>query len=294
MERKESYGGQAVIEGVMMRGRDRMAVAVRRPDGSILVRREPIRLWTVRGLWPKVPFVRGFAALVESLVLGIDALMYSANQQLEEGEKMGGGATALAVGGALVLVVGLFMVVPTLVVGWLRHLTQSAVALNLAEGAVRLALLLGYVASVSLLKDIHRVLQYHGAEHKVIHAHEATGTLSLEEARRHSILHPRCGTNFLLLVAVVSVLVFSFFGWPNWFYRLLTRLAMLPVVAALAYEWIRLTGRAKSRVLQACALPGLWLQRFTAREPDPGQIEVALAALRGVLEEGPAHQAPVV
>ena len=281
-----SYGGQAVIEGVMIRGRDSIAVAVRRPDGEIAVHMSELPSWSRR--WPgrKLPLMRGVAALVESMALGIDALLLSANESLPEGEeKLGRGETALAVAVSVVVAVAVFMVLPTLIMGLARSWVEAPIWLNLLEGLIRIGFLVGYIQLISRLEDVRRVLEYHGAEHKVIHAYEETGELSVEEARSQSALHVRCGTSFLLFVVVVSILLFSFFGWPGIWARIATRLALLPVIAGVSYEIIKLSGRSSWGPLKLLVLPGLWLQRLTTREPSDDQIEVALAALRAVLEE---------
>jgi len=280
-----SYGGQAVIEGVMIRGRDSIAVAVRRPDGEIVVHRNELPSWTRR--WPgrRLPLMRGVAALVESMALGIDALLLSANESLPEGEeKLGRGETALAVAVSVVVAVAVFMVLPTLIVGAARGWLEAPLWLNLLEGLIRIGFLVGYILLISRMEDVRRVLEYHGAEHKVIHAYEEAGELTVEEARSKSALHVRCGTSFLLFVVVVSILLFSFFGWPGIWARIATRLALLPVIAGVSYEIIKLSGRSSWGPLKLLVLPGLWLQRLTTREPSDDQIEVALAALRAVLE----------
>ncbi len=285
-------GGQAVIEGVMMRGPRRTAVAVRRPDNSIVVRQQEAVPWGER--WPilKLPFVRGTVAVAEALALGIDALMYSANQAVEdEGEQLTRGQMSLTMAVSVVLAVGLFVVLPTWLIHYLESAVKASFTLNLLEGLVRLGILAAYIVGISLLPDIRRVLQYHGAEHKVIHAWEAGDDLTVERARRYSTLHPRCGTSFLLLLALISVFLFAFTGWPNLWERLAVRLGFFPVVAGLAYEAIRLAGR-RSRGgcpvwLRPFIAPGLWFQKLTTREPDDGQLEVAIAALEATLEKRP-------
>lgn len=291
-ERVHFYGGQAVIEGVMMRGRRDTAVAVRRPDGTVTVRMQPIALRTSRGLWLKIPLVRGTAALIESLVLGTEALMFSANEAVGEDQKLGKGGTAGALILAVVLAVGLFMLLPTWAAGVLRRVIPGPTLLNVAEGVIRLGLLIGYIAVIGLLPDVKRLFRYHGAEHKVLHAQEA-GRPTLEGARPMPVAHPRCGTSFLLLVAVVSVIVFALCGWPGLLVRTLTRLALLPVVAGASYEVIRLSGRSKSRAARIAAAPGMWLQVLTTAQPDDAQLEVALTALEALLknEESAAAKA---
>jgi len=291
-ERSRRYGGQAVIEGVMMRGTDHLAIAVREPGGAVSVTDRPIRLWTRRPPWRNFPMLRGVAALVESVVLGIDALMFSANASTEDDRKLSAWESALTVVLSLVLAVGLFMVLPTAVVGLAGKMVPSGILLNLTEGAARLAVLLGYLWAISKMRDVARVLAYHGAEHKAINAFEAGEELVVQSVRPYPIAHPRCGTSFLLLVVIVSVLVFALFGWPGLLLRTVIRIGLLPVVAGLSYELIRASGDSKLWCARAAAAPGVFLQRFTTREPDDKQIEVALAALSRVLaleSEGPAR-----
>lgn len=282
MSNRFNYGGQAVIEGVMMRGPDRMAVAVRKAGKEIAVYPKPIRMWTVK--LRRYPLLRGIAALVEALALGLEALILSANEAVAEDEQLGPGETALTVGLALVVAVALFMVTPTVLLGFVRPVVGNVLLLNAFEGLTRLAILLAYIFSISRFKDIQRVLEYHGAEHMVIHTYEAGEDLTVANARRHSPFHARCGTSFLLFVVVVSVVTFSFFGWPGIWERMAIRLALLPVIAAVSYEVIRLGGRSNLVPVRLLVLPGLWLQRLTARRPDDGQLEVAIAALEALLE----------
>lgn len=293
MSEKAFIGGQAVIEGVMMRGPQHIAIAVRDPAGGITVCKEPLVTWASR--WPalKWPFVRGVAALGESLVLGVKALSYSAQAAGEEEEQLSNREIALTLLFSIAMAVLLFVVVPTYAAKFMAAVFPSAAALNLAEGLLRLAIFLAYVAAISRMKDIQRVFQYHGAEHKTIHAYEAGVCLDAAHVRPYSTLHPRCGTNFLLIVMLVSILVFSFLGWPNLLWRILSRLALLPVVAGVAYEVIRFAGRSKKKWVHWAILPGLWLQKLTTREPDDSQIEVAIRALEAVLPERAAGEVEV-
>jgi uncharacterized protein YqhQ len=285
---KKSFGGQAVIEGVMMRGGETVAIAVRKPNREIVVHKTTI--YPAARRWPilKLPILRGVVALVESLSIGIGALTYSANQAAEEEEQLSAREMALSVVIALAVGAGLFIVLPTVLVRLLNPQAAQGtrvIYLNLLEGAIRIGIFLLYIIGISLLKDIQRFFAYHGAEHKVIHAYEAGKPLTTEEILPMSPLHPRCGTAFLLYVMVVSILVFSLLGWQSLAVRVLSRLALLPVVAGLAYELIRLGGRVKSPLLRLVLGPGLLLQRLTTREPDAGQIEVAVRALEAVLAE---------
>lgn len=282
MNEKAFIGGQAVIEGVMMRGPRHTAIAVRNPAGEISVCREPLVPWASR--WPvlKWPLVRGVAALGESLVLGVKSLSYSAQMAGEEEEQLSSREIAMTLLFSIAVAVLLFVVVPTYAAKFMAVMFPSATALNLAEGLLRLAIFLGYVAAISGMKDIQRVFQYHGAEHKTIHAYEAGVPLDPAHVRPYSTLHPRCGTNFLLIVMLVSILVFSFLGWPSLLWRILSRVVLLPVVAGVAYEVIRFAGRSDKQWVHVAILPGLWLQKLTTREPDDSQIEVAIQALQAV------------
>ena len=288
----ETYGGQAVIEGVMMRNRQAMCIAVRAPDGSIACRSEDYSQRQRAAIW-RLPVFRGMLALYESLKLGIDALLWSAEAAGEEGAgELKGWQVALTMALSLLIAVGLFMVLPTVLVSPLRGwgAAQNAgylgtVGLNLFEGAVRALILVVYVWSISRVPDVQRVLQYHGAEHRVIHASEAGAELTVTATQAYPLIHPRCGTSFLLYVVLVSVIVFSFFGWPGILARLALRLSMLPLVAGVSYEWVRLAGKSDNVIVRLFCRPGLWLQRLTTREPDDAQVEVAIAALRGLRRE---------
>ncbi|MHB8945470.1 MAG: DUF1385 domain-containing protein [Bacillota bacterium] len=280
-----TYGGQAVIEGVMMRGPEVMATAVRRSDGSIICQVEPAippsRKYKALG-WP---IIRGAVSLYDSVSLGLKALVFSTNQAAEgEGEKVTAGEMSLTMLLGLAIAIGLFIVAPTVLIGFTkRFLAGQPILLNLVEGAIRLVIFLAYLTAISRMQDIQRVFAYHGAEHKVILAYEASPDhrATVEAARPLPTLHPRCGTSFLLFVVVLSIFFFSFFGWPPLWERIALRLALLPVVAGLSYELIRASARSKSRLLTAAITPGLWLQRLTTRQPDDAQVEVAIAALKG-------------
>ncbi|MCD6128270.1 DUF1385 domain-containing protein [Candidatus Bipolaricaulota bacterium] len=274
-------GGQAVIEGVMLQNGHRVAVAVRTPEGKIVV--EPLRGQVHSGRLTKIPFLRGPIRLYEMLALGLRALNVSA--RLAYGEEAAGSRWdfLLTVALAVVLVGGGFVALPVYLTG-LMHI-ENPVLFNLAEGGIRVLFFLLYLYGISFMRDIRRVFQYHGAEHKVVHAYEA-GEPRLEVARHKSPLHPRCGTAFLLLFIVISILVFSVIVSDSIWLKILGRLALLPVVAGIAYEVLMVGGRhPKAWWLRPFLLPGLWLQRLTTREPADDQLEVALAALRYVTEE---------
>ncbi len=288
MKSSFQYGGQAVIEGVMMRGRAYMAVAVRRGPDDVVIHKEQVGSLARKYKIFKAPFVRGVVALCESFSLGLRALLFSANQfvEAEQQEKLTATETGLMVGSALFLTVVLFVLLPLGLRSLLNRLTDVPLWLNLAEGAVRAVILVLYILLVTLMRDIKRVFAYHGAEHMTIHAYEAEEELTVANARRHSTLHPRCGTSFLLFVVVVSALLFSVLGRQTVPMRIASRIVLLPVVAALSYELIRLAGRRHSFFLiRWLSAPGMWLQRLTTRPPDDDMIGVAISALQAVLAE---------
>lgn len=279
---KPIVGGQAVIEGVMMRGFGKVATAVREPDGRINV--QVRRVSSIADRYPvlKLPFLRGSVTLVESLVLGIRSLSFSAQAAGEEDEQISDSELAASIILALIVACGLFIAIPTFAAKFLRELTDDPFFFNLAEGFLRLGIFVAYIFAISRLKDIQRVFQYHGAEHKTIFCYEADLPLTVENARKFPRLHPRCGTAFLLVVMVVSVFVFAFLGWPELWLRILSRIILLPVVAGIAYEIIRFAGRSTNPLVRVAILPGLWLQYLTTREPDDSMLEVAIASLEAV------------
>ncbi len=289
-ELRINYGGQAVLEGVMMRGRKSLAVAVRHPSGRVLVRAEtldPNRLaMRVRHL----PLVRGVVAVWEMLVIGTRALNFSANVQMEESEdrEADAGGSGLVTGSlflGLALGIGLFFVFPLLVTSLTDDLVESDTVSSLIEGAIRFAVFAGYLAGIGLMPDIKRVWMYHGAEHKTINALEAGLRLTVENVRRSSRLHPRCGTGFLVTLVLISIIVFALLGRPPLAVRVVSRVALLPLIAGVGYEFIMLTAKYQTNALaRLAARPGLWFQRLTTREPSSDQIEVALTAMDRVLE----------
>jgi uncharacterized protein YqhQ len=293
MPKTPYYGGQAVIEGVMVRGPHTMAVAVRRPDGTIAVKSQALGgLYT--GLLRRVPFVRGVVVLWETMALGIRALGYSAQVAADEDESEASGAHVwgtMAV--AFVLVAAVFFAGPVLLTRWLEG-TLGGTGAVVVEGLLRLGLFLAYILAVGLLPDVRRVFAYHGAEHRTIHAYEAGRPLEVEAVRPFPNAHPRCGTGFLLTVMVVALVVFTLLGTPPLWWRLLSRVVLLPVIASVSYEAIRLGMLIEGIPLLNWLLkPNLLLQSLTTRDPDDDQIEVAVAALQGVLaaEEGAAAAA---
>lgn len=300
-----SIGGQAVIEGIMMRGPKEIAVAIRTPEQEIVVDKKPIASILQKNKLLKLPIIRGVISFFESLIIGTKALMYSASfydieeendkkkkEAMTEEErkkaeakesKMKDAAIYGSVIVALIFGVGVFMLLPTILVGFIKQHIPGGFVATLVEGVVRIAIFLAYIALVSQMKDIRRVFEYHGAEHKTIFCYESGEALTVENARRFSRLHPRCGTSFLLIVMVVSIILFSFISWDNPWTRLGLRLLLLPVVAGLSYEVIKFAGRSKSKLMRAVSTPGMWLQKITTREPDDSQLEIAIAALNAVL-----------
>ncbi|MGQ9533444.1 MAG: DUF1385 domain-containing protein [Desulfotomaculales bacterium] len=281
------YGGQAVIEGVMMRGPASWAVAVRRPDETVVVDRHPRASAVHRHAWLRLPVLRGVAVLWEALVLGVAALTYSARQAAGDDVKLGRLELVGTVLLAVALAVILFLALPALMAHLAQGFVRGGPAQNLVEGLVRLAVFLAYVVVIGWFPDIRRVQAYHGAEHKVINAFEAGAELEVSAVRTFSTFHPRCGTSFVFLVLVVSIFVFSLVDHRVLWWRLASRLVLLPVVAGLAYELVRLSNDFYHTPWgRLVAAPGRFLQGLTTREPDDGQIEVALVALRSVLEDG--------
>lgn len=284
MNKKLSVGGQAVIEGVMMRGPKDVAVAVRKADGTIDVDVHPVNSIQDRHPILKKPLIRGVVVLIESLIMGMKALSYSAQVSGDEDEEMDDKDMALTIVVSVLLAVGLFIAIPTWSVRFLQHWTTNAVTLNLAEGVLRMAIFLAYIAAISSMKDIQRVFQYHGAEHKTIFTYEAGLPLTVENVRKFPRLHPRCGTNFLMIVMCISIFIFAFLGWPNLLERILSRVILMPVVAGVSYEIIRFAGRHNDNPwVHKLILPGLLLQKLTTREPADEMIEVAIASVKAVV-----------
>lgn len=280
------YGGQAVIEGVMMRGEENLAIAVRKSQDDIVLHTEEVNSVSDKYSILEKPLIRGVVSLFESLIMGMKALTFSANQvaEEEEEEELSTWEMILTIGTALGLAILLFVILPATAIKFIQHYVESDLVLNLIEGVIKVTVFLLYILSISRLDDIHRVFQYHGAEHKVIYNYEANLPLSVENAQQYSTLHPRCGTNFLLIVMVTSVLLFSFFGRPSLINRILIHIALLPVVAGLSYEIIKLAGKEDANsLIKLVATPGLWLQKLTTREPSEEQLKVAIKALKEVL-----------
>jgi len=301
-----SIGGQAVMEGVMMRGPFKTTVAVRKPDGEIEKKIDENGVKT-RGKFFKLPIIRGCVNFIDSLVIGMKALMYSAefvdlegeeeeskfDKWLEDkfGDKVKDIVIYVAVAISIILSVGLFMVLPTFLtriveaIPFMQSITETQTFTSVFEGIVRMLIFLGYMALVSQMKDIKRVFEYHGAEHKTIACYEAGEELTVENVKKHSRFHPRCGTSFLLFVMIISIIVYAFLPKTGIVLRVLMRLALLPVVAGLSYEVIKWAGRSKNTCVTFLSKPGLWLQKLTTREPDESQIEVAIAAMEPCIPE---------
>jgi uncharacterized protein YqhQ len=276
-------GGQAVVEGVMMRGERTWAVAVRTPEGDIEIETHEAPSWAEK--WSKIPLVRGVMALGESLALGMKALTWSANRQIPEEEQISSKAMGWTIGVALLFFTAIFIVMPAVAANGLGNLLGvDGFWFHVAEGALRLAIFLGYLVLIAQLKDIKRVFQYHGAEHKAIAAYENDVELTAESAQQFDTSHVRCGTNFLLTVMVITIVVYSFVGRPGWLLLVLSRVVLLPIIAGVSYEVIRFAARHMQwRWVRILMKPGLLLQKLTTREPSLDQVEVAVASLRAVL-----------
>ena len=294
-------GGQAVMEGIMMRGLERTAVAVRLPDGKIHMKTQPNKKM---GKWTRIPIVRGVVSFVTSLVQGTGILMYSADvleanwpeeEQEEAGKletwmnkKFGEKGTwnimiYLSVILALAMTIGMFILLPTVVANFLKPLIDSDFVFNLVEGIMRIVIFVVYIALISQMKDIKTVFQYHGAEHKTIHCFENNLELTPQNAQQFYTLHPRCGTSFLLFVMVISFVLHLFLGWPNLALRIISRLLLMPLVAGLSYELLKWAGRSDNWLVKILSMPGLYLQKLTTKEPSDDQLEVAIAATKAVM-----------
>ena len=283
--KKFYYGGQAVIDGVMMRGRKTRVTVVRRPSGGLAFDTKPLA--AIYTSWMrKTPFIRGIIILIEAMVLGIQSLLFSANVSLEEEEEeISGGLVWFMVIISLIFAVALFFIIPLFATKLLGTYIGSSLAFNLIEGLIRLGLFIAYLKFISLVPDIKRVFAYHGAEHKAVNAYEDGVPLEVEAVKAHSTAHTRCGTSFLFVVLIIAIIVFALVGRPSLWVMVLSRILLIPVIAALSYEIIRFSAaHAKNSVLRVVIAPGLLLQTLTTREPDDTQLEVALSALKKVVE----------
>ncbi len=299
---KTSVGGQALLEGIMMKGPFKSAMAVRKPDGEI-----DLSVWDTKQLTGvrKIPFIRGTFNFIDTLIKGYDCLMKSAEISGQEEEpdkfelwlnKVFGKAAGAVFGTiitlvAAVLAVGLFFGVPALIAGFAGNYIENKVLLSVIEGVIKIAMFLVYVIGVSKMSDIRRTFMYHGAEHKTIFCYEKGLELTVENVRKQQRFHPRCGTSFLLIVLVVSILVSSVITWENVFIRVLLKILLLPVTVGISYEIIKFAGRHDNWLTRIISAPGLWFQNFTTQEPDDSMIEVAIAAVKPVLPENPEDAA---
>lgn len=300
MERRD-VGGQAVIEGVMMRGDKGIATAVRKEDGTIAVDVKKTTSITKKHKILKVPFIRGIFVLIDSLVQGIKSLNYSASFFDDEepssfetwlkdkfGDKSNNLIITFTMFISFILSVFLFIAIPTGVASFFSRFNMSSIGLNLIEAVIKICILLGYMLGISKLDDMYRLFQYHGAEHKTIFCYEAGEPLTVENVRKYSRFHPRCGTNFLFLIMFVSIIIFALTGWGSFIERLAIRIVLIPVVSGITYEIIKWLGKSDNRLAKIVSMPGLKLQWITTREPDDSQIEVAIKSLKaaeGLLEE---------
>ena len=278
------HGGQAVIEGVMMRGKRNLAISVRRPDGKLEVIKQPLAN-IYQGHLREIPLVRGVIVLIETLVLGVQALLHSAQIASAEEEKIPTAALWGIVAASMAFAVALFFITPLLATRYFDIYIASDLISNLIEGLVRIGIFIAYLKLIGLFPDIKRVFAYHGAEHKVVNAYEAGCPLELEAIKSYSTAHARCGTSFIFAVLIIAILVFALLGRPSLWLSILSRIILLPVIAALGYEVTRFGARYSKNILSRILLaPGLMLQAMTTREPDDSQLETAISALNEVIE----------
>jgi uncharacterized protein YqhQ len=292
MEKKiTSIGGQAIIEGVMMRGPEKIAMSVRKPDGEIVIEEKDYKR---RKIISKIPIVRGIFAFFDSLVIGVQSLMFSAKFfDLDDGKQkvdekpLSEGVMYLSVFVSVLISIGLFILLPNFISGLIvANKEKNIVLYNIVESVIKLVIFLSYLVLVSRMKDIQRVFEYHGAEHKSIFCYENGEELTVENVKKYPRFHPRCGTSFLLFVIIVSIIIFSLVGrYSNPFINMGIRILLLPIVAGLSYEIIRYAGKSSNKFVMLLNKPGMWLQRLTTREPDDSQIEVAIKSLVAVIPE---------
>lgn len=281
-----NYGGQAVIEGVMMRSPLKYAIAVRKPDKEIILRIGKLRTLSDKIKFLKWPIFRGVINLIESLILGLKALTYSAEQATGEKEKINSMEMFFTIVIAFALFIVFFIALPSTMARYLDRYLSNIIIYNLFEGLLRITIFISYLFFISKIKDIRRVFEYHGAEHKVIYTYEAGEELNVDNVKKYSTLHPRCGTSFIFIVLVMSILVFALLGKQTLLLRIAYRVAIIPILAGLSYEILKLSAKNMNKTLIKWAvMPGLWFQKLTTSEPDNSQIEVAIEALKGVLPE---------
>lgn len=295
MGKKTTVGGQAVIEGVMMRGTEGLATAVRLSNGTIEIKKEKVTSYTKKNKFFALPIIRGFVSLIESLFVGIKSLEYSASFFEDEEEESNfdkwfnktfkDKGNNILMGISLIVSLAfsvlLFFILPTALASVVkRYLTDNTLVLNIIEGVIRVIIFLSYIVLIGNMKDIHRLYQYHGAEHKTIFCYENGVELTPENAKKFGRLHPRCGTNFMFLVMVISIIIFSFTGWESIGQRVVSRILLLPLVSGVTYEVIRWLGKSDNILSKIVAWPGLLLQKITTKEPDEKMLEVAIASLK--------------
>ena len=289
--KKQAVGGQAVIEGVMMQSKDKRSIAVRKNDGEIVVKKNKIQSWISDKKIDKIPFIRGAFILIETMIEGIKSMNFSSEFFLEDDEeetsfdrfinkifkdKASDAIIIISLVIGLALATLLFVVTPTLLGGLFSKVVDNKIILNLIEGITRIGILFIYIIVISRNSDIKRVFEYHGAEHKSIYCYENDLELTVENAKKFTTLHPRCGTNFLFIVMITSIILFSFFGWPNPLIRIVMRILCVPIVAGISYEIIKLLGKYDNKLTRFVAYPGMMLQKFTTRETDDKQLEFSL------------------
>ena len=291
-----SYGGQAVIEGVMMRGQHSMAVAVRDPNGEIVTHTETLESWIHSSRITKWPFVRGLVMLWDTMALGIRTLMFSADVALgEEDVEFSGPIAWATIIVSFAIGIGIFFLLPSVLAKLVERWVSSPLLSSLIEGLIRISLFIAYIGLIGLVPDIRRVFAYHGAEHKTINALEAGQPLTSESVRRYTTVHTRCGTSFLLIVLVLSILLFAPFHFDQWGLRLLSRIILIPVVAGLAYEYLKFSANHQDNsIVRAVTKPGLMLQKLTTREPDDDMLDVAIASLETTMNADRATDSPGV
>ena len=281
MTKKKEIGGQAVIEGVMMKSKSNVAIAVRKPNKKIHVKVKKYNPLTRKNILLRIPIIRGFIELIDMMVIGIKALIYSADVAAGEDEKLTRGEVALTFVIATLFTIGLFIALPLFIA---KLFTQgTGILFDLIDGLLRLVIFLFYVYIISKMKDMKTVFQYHGAEHCAVHCYESGKKLTPENAIKYTTLHPRCGTSFLVIVIAISIIVFSFISDPRWYVKFISRVVLLPVIAGVGYELLKLSAKhEKNLFVKAITKPGLWVQKLTTSRPSKKQIEVAIAALNKV------------
>ncbi|MBN2260180.1 MAG: DUF1385 domain-containing protein [Clostridiales bacterium] len=301
MKKYSNIGGQALIEGIMMRNKNRIAIVIRRKNGEMVVEKETIK--TPKGKWNKIPFIRGLFALVSSMKVGIKALSLSAKYFEEDegieteeskfdqnvrklfGDKADDVLVAFSIVTALALAIFLFTALPTFIISLLRNSISSQYLLSILEGALKMVFFVAYILLISKMKDVKRVFQYHGAEHKTIHCVESDKELTVENAREFTTLHPRCGTSFLIFVLIISILIFSFISWSNIFLRIGLKIILLPLIAGISFEVLKLSGTTENKLIELISKPGLMMQKITTQNPDDNMLEVAIVAVKLVMDD---------